>query len=216
MIRDGTVEAVWPTLMPVKTVADVRDRARAGVRDVVLDAAREVTIDQGWRAVRIGALATQVGLSRQSVHLVFGTKAQLGSDLVHREIDQLLTGIGAALDAHPGDPLACIREAATVTLTSMAENPLLQIIISGGGDEDLLALLTSRGDWILRQATELLHTWAARELPDVEPARIASMAEPVVRLCLSHGVTPTQPIPDAADSLVRISCLLIGLPDPGP
>ena len=115
----------------MKTVADVRDRARLGVRDVVLDAARQVTLEQGWRAVRIGALATQVGLSRQSVHLVFGTKAQLGSDLVHREIEQLLTGIGAALDAHPGDPLACIREAATVTLTSMAENPLLQIIISG-------------------------------------------------------------------------------------
>ena len=199
----------------MKTIADVRERARLGVRDVVLDAAREVTLEQGWRAVRMGALATQVGLSRQSLHVEFGTKAQLGSDLVHREIELLLTGIGAALDAHPGDPIACIREAATVTLTSMAQNPLLQIIIGGGGDEDLLALLTSRGDWILTSATALLQTWAARELPDVDPARIEAMAEPVVRLCLSHGVTPTRPIPEAADSLVEISCLLVGLPTPG-
>lgn len=200
----------------MRSVEQSRARGRAPVRELVLDAARATVLDQGWRAVRMGALATEVGLSRQTVHLEFGTKADLGSALVRREIDGLLADISTALHAHPGDPLASFRDAAAVTLTSMAANPLLQIIIGGEGDQDLLALLTSRGAWVLSGAHQMLEEWAATSLADLDPVRVEAMVEPVVRLTLSHGVTPTLPIPDAVASIVRVACLLIGLPDPGP
>ena len=61
------------------TVAELRERARdearRRTRDLVLDAARATTLESGWRAVRMGALATEVGLSRQALHAEFGTKA---------------------------------------------------------------------------------------------------------------------------------------------
>lgn len=195
--------------------ARARDEARADVRNLVLDAARAVTLEQGWRAVRMGALAAEVGISRQSLHLEFGTKAAVGSELVHREIDDLLGGLTDAFAEHAGDPLTAMRQAAAHTLASLADNPLLQLVIGGGGDQDLLALLTTRGDWILRQATEVLRTWALRDLPMIDPERLDAMAEQVVRLTLSHGLTPTAPREESVERLVRVAAILVGLPDPG-
>ncbi|WP_370290809.1 TetR family transcriptional regulator [Nocardioides sp.] len=191
----------------------VPESTRGELRDAVLDAAREVALASGWRSVRMGALAAQAGVSRQTLHAEFGTKAQVASDLVHREIAQLLAGISAALESAPHDPPAAIREAAAYTLSAMEQNPLLQIVIGGGGDEDLLALLTTRGDWILREATQVLRDWARRHLPTLDQERVEQWAEPVVRLTLSHGLTPTRPLPDAVEQLAHVASLLVGLAD---
>lgn len=199
-----------PAATPPPRGADV---GRAALRDAVLDAAREVALTSGWRSVRMGALATQAGVSRQTLHAEFGTKAQVASDLVHREIAHLLAGISAALDTSPDDPSAAIREAADYTLRAMEQNPLLQIVIGGGGDEDLLALLTTRGDWILREATQVLCDWARRHLPTLDQARVEQWAEPIVRLTLSHGLTPTMPRARAVEQLAHTATVLVGLDD---
>ena len=83
------------------TVGEVRARSRGEIRTLVLDAARASAVDQGWRAVRMGELAGEVGVSRQALHQEFGAKAQLGSELVHREIDELVTGFATALAVSP-------------------------------------------------------------------------------------------------------------------
>ena len=48
--------------------AETRAFGRARLRELALDAAREVVLDRGWSAVRMGSIATAVGISRQSLY----------------------------------------------------------------------------------------------------------------------------------------------------
>lgn len=195
----------------VTTISDVRARSRAEARAVVLDAAREVAITQGWRAVRMGDLANRVGVSRQALHQEFGAKGQLGAALLHREIDELVAGFATALADHPSDVRTAFRDAAAFALTAIDGDPLLQTVISGRGDETLLALLTSRGDWLILRVAEVIREWATAEFTELSPDRVATMAEPLARLALSNAVAPTAAIDEAAESLAEVACLLLGV-----
>lgn len=195
------------------TVADVRARSRDEVRNLVLDTARNLAVEQGWGAVRMGELAAEVGLSRQALHNEFGTKGQLGSELLHREFDELVTGFATALSDHSADVATAIREAALFTLEAITGDPLLRTVISGRGDENLLALLTTRSDWLILRMAAVLRDWATTEFPSISAARVEEMVEPICRLALSTGVAPTAPLKEAADSLARVACLLLGVQD---
>lgn len=83
--------------------AETRAFGRARLRDVALDAAREVVLERGWSAVRMGAIATTIGISRQSLHAEFGTKDDLGNALVMRETAEFFDGVAVRLAEHPGD-----------------------------------------------------------------------------------------------------------------
>jgi AcrR family transcriptional regulator len=64
--------------------AETRAYGRARLRELALDAARDVVLDRGWAAVRMGAIAKEIGISRQTLHGEFGTKDDLGNALVMR------------------------------------------------------------------------------------------------------------------------------------
>lgn len=198
----------------MNTVGEARARGRDDARRLILDAARDLAVEQGWRAVRMGELATRVGISRQALHQEFGAKPQIAAALVHREITELLDGFATALADHSDDVYTAFVQAATFTLEAIAGNPLLQIVISGQGDETLLALITTRGDWMIRQVADVIQEWGTTEFPDLPADRLREMAVPVARLALSMGVVPMAPIPEAAAELARAACLLIGHPDP--
>lgn len=195
------------------TIIDVRARSRAEARAVVLDAARDLAVTQGWRAVRMGDLANRVGVSRQALHQEFGSKGQLGAALLHREADELVEGFATALADHPADVRTAFRDAAAFALSAIDGDPLLQTVIGGRGDETLLALLTSRGDWLILRVAEVIREWATAEFAELSPARVETMAEPLARLALSTAVAPTVSIEEAAESLAHVACVLLGVDD---
>lgn len=192
--------------------AETRAYGRARLRDVALDAARDVVLDRGWAAVRMGAIATEVGISRQSLHAEFGTKEELGNALVMRETAQFFEGVGTRLAAHPGDLAGAVSDAAEYMVTVARDNPLLATILTraaGGGDVSLLSLLTVRGEALLDSAITLVRDWVTGQWPDADPADVRLMVESVVRLCQSHILTPTRsPAQVGADmALVACRCL---------
>ena len=80
--------------------AETREFGRTRLRELALDAAREVALDRGWAAVRMGEVALAVGISRQSLHAEFGTKGDLGHALVVRETSAYFDGVAG--DSAPG------------------------------------------------------------------------------------------------------------------
>ena len=167
----------------------VRAQARQRFRDSVLDAAREAAEHDGWGAVRMGGLAMQVGVTRQTLHNEFGTKEALGQALVLREAQRFLIDVAAALDRHPHDLSAAVADAATTALELLSADPLLRAAVSGG-DDRLLPLLTTRGQPVLQSVTGVVvGRLAGRVPPGVDPAPLAG---DMVRLVMSHAVTPTQ------------------------
>ena len=203
--------------LPVVSVVDLRAEtrayARSRLRDAALDAAREVVLDRGWAAVRMGSIATRIGISRQSLHAEFGTKDDLGNALVMRETAEFFEGIAARLAEHPGDLAGGVYAAAHYMLTAARDNPLLQTILTrtpaNGDDVSLLPLLTVRGEPLLGRALVLIGDWVSGQWPDADGNDARVMVETVVRLGISHILTPTKKPSEAATdlALVAVRCL---------
>lgn len=203
---------------------DSRAALRAQVRDLALDAARATTVRRGWGAVRMGAIAAEIGTSRQTLHAAFGTKDELGQALVARETALLLAGIAARMDEHPGDLPGAVEAGARFGLEAVADDPLLQAALAGGQareatshDTALLPLLTSRSAPLLGDGTALVGAWVARHAPTLDPGVAPVLVESLVRLVVSHAVAPTSTPADAARSLATLARALSGaVGGPGP
>lgn len=198
--------------------AETRAYGRARLRDLALDATRDVVLDRGWAAVRMGAIATMVGISRQSLHAEFGTKDDLGNALVMRETAEFFEGMRALLAEHPGELAAGIAAAAQYMLVVAHDNPLLQTILTltpaNGGDVSLLSLLTIRGEPLIDHAVEVVGEWVREQWPSANPEDVRVMVESVVRLGLSHILTPSRTPAEAAADLALVACRCLRLPDP--
>lgn len=197
--------------------AETRAFGRARLRELALDAARDVVLDQGWSAVRMGSIARAVGVSRQSLHAEFGTKDDLGFALVDRETSIFFDGISALLARHPGDLAGGVRDAGRYILDVARGNALLQTILTrtpADGDTALLPLITTRGESLIEHGVQVFGGWVGTQWPTLEPADARLMVESLVRLSLSHIVTATTPSDAVADDLVRLACRCVGFPDP--
>ncbi|MCH9720513.1 MAG: TetR/AcrR family transcriptional regulator [Actinomycetia bacterium] len=198
--------------------AETRAFGRARLRELALDAARDVVLDRGWAAVRMGAIATTVGVSRQSLHGEFGTKDELGGALVMRETEEFFAEMQNQLADHPGDVAGGVFAAAQYMLTAARDNPLLQTILTqtpaNGGDVSLLPLLTTQGEPLIESAVEIFIGWVADQQPSAGPDDVRLMVESVVRLGLSNILTPTRAPGDVASDLALLACRCLRLPDP--
>jgi len=198
--------------------AETRAFGRARLRELALDAARTVVLERGWAAVRMGAIATAVGISRQSLHAEFGTKDELGDALVMRETTTFLDGVQSRLAEHPGDLAGGVADAAEFMLSATRDDPLLQTILTrapaNGGDQSLLPLLTTRGEPLIEHAMQIVGSWVAEQCPSAEASDLGLMVESVVRLAHSHLLTQTRMPSEAARDLALVACRCLRLPDP--
>lgn len=190
--------------------AETRAYARGRLRELALDATRDVILDQGWAAVRMGAIATQIGISRQSLHAEFGTKDDLGNALVRRELENFFDIVRVRLSEHPGDLAGGVAAAVHYILSATRDDPLLEAVLTGttanSDGESLLPALTVRGEPLIDSAMTMLGDWVREQWPSADPADVALMVESVVRLCQSHILTPTK-TPDAvAADLALVAC----------
>jgi AcrR family transcriptional regulator len=192
------------------TGESLRVEFRRQVRERVLDTAAALTVERGWDRVRIGEVAVASGVSRPTLYREFGTKDGVGEALVAREADRFFSGIAEQLEQHD-DPPEGVRAAVRFTLDEAGGNPLLRAILTGSrsGDTSLLPFLTTRGDAIITGGNALVGDWMRRRRPDVEPRAVADAVDAIVRLTISHLVSPGLSHPDAADRLARLTACLI-------
>lgn len=203
------------------TVTDLRAETRAygrsRLRELALDAARDVVLDRGWSAVRMGQIATAIGMSRASVHAEFGTKDDLGEALVMRETAVFFDEMLVRLNQHPADLAGAVRSAVEYILEATAGNPLLQTILTQApvdGDTSLLPLLTTRGEPLMTQAVGMVREWVNEQWPDLPESDVRLTAESVARVGFSHILTPTASPADAARDLALLACRCLKFPDP--
>jgi AcrR family transcriptional regulator len=183
-------------------------RSKTSLREALLDAATELLPERGYAALRMADVATRTGVSRQTVYNEFGNKAALIQAVVLRTTSEFLEGIRHRVE-HSEDLLAGIRQAVVYTVEHARENRLVAAALGTKtlgteAGEDLLPLLTTKGEPILTAATEL----AAEQYRKFEPALSAAsatlLAETVVRLSLSHLVMPSHTADEAAAAVVAV------------
>lgn len=184
-----------------------RARARRALREAVLEKAVAQVSEGGWESLRMADVAAAVGVSRQTVHNEFGTKAGLGEALVHRETQLFLDAVRARLAMPDEDPLRGVEEALAHTFTEAAGNPLLHAVLTStrGGGGSLLPLLTTRSEPLLQAASGVLRGHLQARLPEVPDASLDVVVDALVRLSVSHLVLPSSPPAETARRLTDLA-----------
>ncbi|HEY3472761.1 MAG TPA: TetR family transcriptional regulator [Amycolatopsis sp.] len=179
------------------------DRTKASLREALLDAAADLLPDRGHAGLRMADVAARAGVSRQTVYNEFGNKAALTQAVALRTAAEFLDGIRRRFETADG-LLSGIHHAVVYTIEHARENRLVAAALGTEAGEDLLPLLTSRGEPILTAAADL----AAEQYREFEPGLSAEaaalLAETVVRLSLSHLVLPTHSAAEAADAVTAV------------
>jgi len=184
-------------------VTSFTERTKASLREALLDAAADLLPDRGHAGLRMADVAAKAGVSRQTVYNEFGNKAALTQAVALRTASEFLDGIRQRFEAADG-LLAGIHHAVVYTIEHARENRLVAAALGTEAGEDLLPLLTSRGEPILTAAADL----AAEQYREFEPGLSAEaaalLAETVVRLSLSHLVLSTHSATEAADAVTAV------------
>jgi AcrR family transcriptional regulator len=184
-----------------------------GVRQRVIDAAREIVIAGDWGSTRMGDVAARAGVSRQTLYNEFGTKDGLAVAMSAAQTEWFLTRIQGELDQHPDDPIAGIRAAVSFTLDAGADDPMLKATLSSArGTSDLLPLLTTRAEPMLTSSRTLLTTYLNEHWPQLPYRDVVLVAESLIRLTVSHLVLPLAPSETVADQLAELAARALHLP----
>ncbi|MET9535508.1 MULTISPECIES: TetR family transcriptional regulator [unclassified Streptomyces] len=184
-----------------------RESVRSLLREQVLNAAYQLVAADGWGKLRLAAVARVAGVSRQTLYNEFGSKEAVGEALIQRELEGFLLGIQQELDAHPGDLEAAATAGVGFTLRQAVDNSLIKAVLvaARGGEDDLLAYLTTRAEPVFDTAMAMLDAYATEAWPDVDAESRSLAVETIVRLTVSHIVQPATSPQESARRIARIT-----------
>jgi AcrR family transcriptional regulator len=187
-------------VVPASPPRSFIDRARGLVRDEALERAAELLVAGGWRGLRLQDVADGIGVSRQTLYNEFTSKQGLAAALVLRRTEEFLAGLDAALEGED-DLYRAWHGAVRTTLDTVARDPLLRVLLTGQGAEDLLPLLTSEAEPLVVAARDRAAAFVQRRRPDLDAATSTAAAEVAARLTISHVVLPLHPPDEVADQI---------------
>ena len=189
-------------------VTPFTERVRESLRTQLLDAAADLLADRGFRGLKMADVAAATGVSRQTVHNEFGTKEALVTAVAAHTLADFLEGVARRFVEAP-DIETAIEAAVRHTLLHATENRLVNAILTGADAEDLLPLLTTKGQPVLLPAVDLLtQLWQPRA-PELPESEIRLLAETGMRLTVSHLLTPTGTVDEAVATITALMCRLI-------
>lgn len=201
----------------MSSIAEVpADRPPRPLRARIVAAALAQTGRSGWSSVTMGRLASDVGVSRQTVYNEIGSKRGLAEAMVAEELLRFLGAVQDAFDDNGTDVHAGIRAAVLAVLRFAEDHPVLRSLAGPGsdGEQDVLPLLTSRSASLLTAARQAVLVRLAPLLPGVPPAALETGVDAVVRLVLSHVVQPGGDAETSADAVTWVAVRLLDVPRP--
>jgi AcrR family transcriptional regulator len=189
--------------------ATFAERARAQMREEVLDAATAAVGNGGWPALRMQAIADQVGVSRRTLYNEFGTKALLAEALVLRVTRRILDDVEAHLLAAP-DLVSGWEASVLSALRTAQSDPVLLTVLTGSASGEFLPLLTTHGTPVIEYATAHMTDAAMRRWPELPVRQTTLAAEASVRLAISLIIRPGETIEGAARDVAELATGYLG------
>jgi len=181
------------------------------LRQQIVAAAVELTRGSGWSSVTMARLAGIVGVSRQTVYNEIGSKPALAEAMVLDELARFLSVVERAFDQHPGDLLESIDGAVRGVLGLAQDSVLLRAIVSAtqGADTELLPPFTTQSGSLLTAAKSVLAERLASFPVSLEPHRLTTVIDAIVRVVLSHIMAPSGTPDTAAEEITWLSSRLM-------
>lgn len=178
--------------------------ARQLLRDTLFDAMRELMAEREWGQVSMADVARTAGVSRQTLYKEFGTRQEFAQAFVLREADRFLGDVEKAVMANREHPGRALTAALTVFLRAAADDPFVRTITSGVGADELLPLLTVKGEPLFVHATERLTAVLVEGWPGVRERDARQLADVTVRLGVSYATSPSGPPQRTAAAAGRV------------
>lgn len=188
-----------------------RDRVRGQLREETFDVAERTVAARGWHGLQMREIASQVGVSRQTLYNEFTNKHGLARALVLRLTERFLDGVERALTSED-DPRQSWAAAVRYTLEAAADNPLLKTVLTPDGSDAFLPLLTTEAAPIVQAARDRITTVLQKRWPNLDPVNVTVAAETAARLTLSHVMLPLHPAEQVADDTSRVLISFLGEP----
>ncbi|MFD1146399.1 TetR/AcrR family transcriptional regulator [Saccharothrix hoggarensis] len=155
----------------------------------LLDAAAELLAAHGSRGLRMAEVAAKAGVSRQSVYNEFGNKERLLQAVALHKTVEFLDGVRERLAGSP-DPVDGLRRGILFAFDLAERDALARSVLNGTNAEDMLPFLTTRGRPVLTLANSVFAEHIHRHWPDVPEPHVRLVADTIVRVALSHLLTP--------------------------
>lgn len=193
-------------MTPATKTGAYREAARDLLRASLLDAAGDLMQDAPWSEISMAAIATQAGVSRQTLYNEFGSRDVFAQTFALRAADKFLIEIEDAFTSSPDDPYRALEIGFTRFLELAESDPMVRhIVVRDPGADELLSLFTSRGGPVVDLATKRLASKMVETWPQAEPAAAKTLAEGLVRLGISHAGLSNG---SARDSALEVLALL--------
>jgi AcrR family transcriptional regulator len=178
-------------------------RVRLSLRETLLMAAADLLAEHGFSGLRMADVAALAGVSRQTVYNEFGGKSALVDAVALRTVSEFIEGSDRVWQAAP-DVRTGVRDTVEYTIVHGRENRLVASVIGSAEAEDLLPLLTTRGEPVLRPAIEQSTRYLLDRVPALPQPVAQLLAETIIRLSVSHLLLPTGDARRAADGVCAV------------
>jgi len=179
---------------PVRVAGAGAGRAWAGdpphvtaARQRLLEAAARCIAREGVAATTIAAVASEAGVSRQTVYRYFGSRDEVVLRAIRAAAEGVRAKIERQIDAL-SDPADMVVEALVLGLAELRGDPVLRgLLESSGVDASVTSRITKRPgiEWA-REALSALIDAAGWSQAEVEPA-----LEFLLRMFLSLAISPS-------------------------
>jgi hypothetical protein len=115
-----------------------------------------------------------------------------------------MDGSEAVLTGHEGTPAEAVAASTEWTQRVAREDRLIKAVLTDDGADGLLPYLTTRSDALIRAVTERHVDYLRSHWPDLPDDDLEFVADTVVRLTVSHIVTPSAPADVTARQIAHL------------
>ena len=184
------------------------------MRETTLDALRELLLERPWPTITMTDVAVAAGLSRQTIYKEFRSRRGLAEGYALRLTDNLVTVIESALYENPGDATTALRHGYATFFELSGADPLVMSLHQGKAPEDLLRLITTDSNIIIRPAADRLAQTLQRSWVNSSPDDADIIAHAIVRLALSFIANPPEDTAAASANTARLFAPFVAAPPP--
>ncbi|MFE7420843.1 TetR family transcriptional regulator [Rhodococcus sp. NPDC057529] len=184
------------------------------MRETTLDALRELLLERPWPTITMTDVAVAAGMSRQTIYKEFRSRRGLAEGYALRLTDSLVTVIESALYDNPDDVTTALRQGYATFFALSGADPLVRSLHQGQAPEDLLRLITTDSDIIIRPAAERLAETLQRSWVNASPEDADILAHAIVRLALSFIANPPDDTATASANTARLFAPFLRLRHP--
>ena len=181
--------------------------AERETREALLEAAFHRAVRFGWARVRMGAVAGQAGVSRQTLYRHFQTKDGLAAAIALREQDAFLEGCRLAFQEE-NTLYDGVVAAVAWSLKHAESHPLIRQAIEDP-ESGLLPYITTRALPLMQRGRDLVATLIMDLDPTSEPESVDLVADVLTRELFSHVITPSEPVDVVAARLGTLAARIM-------